>query len=1603
MTSLIYSTLFPHQKECVNAIRKYEDKHSRMLLHMTPGSGKTRIFFHEIVHTLHLKSKSRGYKCCVIIFPRIQLITQFNRDYLENDNWKPQLKNVTHISVCSEDERDDPKLSINFTTKLEEIENFLKTPKTHHIITVTYQSFLNVFKTLQKFKIDLMVFDEAHHTTSTNMEAIVYNPKIKLAKQILFVTATPENTKTVTMLPDQYLEGNQELENFMDDENESGEDTTTSSADDILVNNNNNNDIIIEELPNKNDDDYDNDNIDDDVYDYDNEDDVDDSEDEDEDEDGVDDDEDEDDGDSDSDDEDGDSEYDEDCDSDTYNKDDNEDGDGEDEDGEDDENSVNDTDNDDYDDDYYSDDGSYLECGDCGPVIFTFSHMDAVEAGICTDFDLTCSISLSSDEGNKESECPYYEKYKTIIRSAFNTGNGRILTFHSLAEKDNPKSSNVKDFTKYQDEFKRAFNEVAKNEFKNKKTFTKASLQGIVSDTKNKQTILEKHNKTPSNQISILASCETIGEGTDTTNTNCVLFNDPKGSIRSCIQGIGRLTRRGPLKSGDNGTVLLPVVLDKMIYDEHTTTKERDEYIQKAVTSEGQGFETILKVIAALKQSDPYYYNLCLKYPFAFSPLEIKKNLNKQGYKIIQSKGDLVDNVLYCKKKPYEPVDKSEINQENVQEVANKLKTDIEIHTTNMETPIVKFISEGEEENKEMVRIYKDEKTGVFHPIISNGKIKEGEIRAPLKRKKPFKFQNNAVLAMNWDIEKIFDINQSLSQAIIRCNVTGNEEKRIEEWMKKLEELKTFMDEHQARPTPKTNQRLCSWISTQFKNSKEPRKEIMRNNIVFFKWYDFLNNKKYDQYFLNNEIKWNSMLEKLTEYIRVFKKKPTKKTNKLLCCWVESQVFNFKHRKKIMTNVSIVNKWKAFINDEEFYNLFHINKDDEWNDTLEEFVKFLDNNNRRPLPKDDKHLHSWMSHQINYVKINKNITDVRMQKWNDVIQNEKYKHLFNFDFIDNWKTYFQKLLIFINTYNKKPTYTDNKILSQWTSTQIQNFKKNKKCMKNSEIFNMWNNMITDEKYKKYFIDDTLQEWNINFEELLTFIDTYKILPTLKINKKLSYWTQKQNKDYKNHTNRMKNPECFKKWTNMINDVKYSRYFLSNVQEWYNKFSDLIQFIENNNKRPSEKTNSKLNSWTQNQVKNFKEPRKNIMKSNIEVYNSWNSFVNDNKYAHLFTKDNQKEWQSKFDELIIFMDNNLKRPTPKTNYKLCRWVDHQLHNVTYKIKIMSNKHIRDIWTNMVSSDKYSKYFIKSNNNIPNSNEETISKNFNPSLQFTQLTDSFQSNTQTILYDTLLPTPTPPSAPTPTSVPTSPSTPTPAVKPKRQSKKPSSAKKCNPHVFVLSQNNDLPFEDEYFYYKVCSKCNRKKKDPKIVESKVSGSYHASNPEKKLEINTWLASLRYAPNSKAILLDADGMLTTTALVSSGCFQPSNIIIPEYDDDTFETNSKHPHYGMCLRNGRFLEDVLMSHSLADFSLIYADFTGHFKKFVEPLLDYLLTHPGQIQPHTILGLTWCNNGAMSDKDVAYNQRKIGNFEIQGGWKYMDDSPSGKYGGIMEVCFLIKV
>ncbi len=55
------------------------------------------------------------------------------------------------------------------------------------------------------------------------------------------------------------------------------------------------------------------------------------------------------------------------------------------------------------------------------------------------------------------------------------------------------------------------------------------------------------------------------------------------------------------------------------------------------------------------------------------------------------------------------------------------------------------------------------------------------------------------------------------------------------------------------------------------------------------------------------------------------------------------------------------------------------------------------------------------------------------------------------------------------------------------------------------------------------------------------------------------------------------------------------------------------------------------------------------------------------------------------------------------------------------------------------------------------------------------------------------------------------------------------------------------------------------------------------------------------------------------------------------------------------------------------------------------------------MGLTWCNNGAMSDKDVAYNQRKIGNFEIKGGWKYMDDSPSGKYGGIMEVCFLIKV
>ena len=162
------------------------------------GTGKTWIHLYFV--------SQKNYS--VMVFPRISLITQINKDYLHK--YIELFGNYKLLSICSKEElitiqeKTDKQL---YTTQKNDIHNFIDNNQFEKkIICITYQSLKNFVDCIKDKDemIDLLVYDEAHHTTGSELRKIIYDKfddailphKIK---HTIFATATPKNENGITM------------------------------------------------------------------------------------------------------------------------------------------------------------------------------------------------------------------------------------------------------------------------------------------------------------------------------------------------------------------------------------------------------------------------------------------------------------------------------------------------------------------------------------------------------------------------------------------------------------------------------------------------------------------------------------------------------------------------------------------------------------------------------------------------------------------------------------------------------------------------------------------------------------------------------------------------------------------------------------------------------------------------------------------------------------------------------------------------------------------------------------------------------------------------------------------------------------------------------------------------------------------------------------------------------------------------------------------------------------------------------------------------------------------------------------------------------------
>ena len=230
--------------------------------------------------------------------------------------------------------------------------------------------------------------------------------------------------------------------------------------------------------------------------------------------------------------------------------------------------------------------------GDCGKLASEYTYLQGLRDGILSLFELRVDLYT---------EDTVEHMYESIARAILASGNQRVLTFHADASESSSSDTSVLRFV---DEylFKEVFQNISEKEFPELLgKIQKITFIPITSGTKNKDEILDKFDKCADDEIYIVSSCRTIGEGVDTKKANMCVFVDPKSSINAIIQNIGRICRKVGYEEKP-ATILIPVCINIDKYRECDEDYEKmDEVLREQLNdSENGGFNAIMNVCAAL-------------------------------------------------------------------------------------------------------------------------------------------------------------------------------------------------------------------------------------------------------------------------------------------------------------------------------------------------------------------------------------------------------------------------------------------------------------------------------------------------------------------------------------------------------------------------------------------------------------------------------------------------------------------------------------------------------------------------------------------------------------------------------------------------------------------------------------------------------------------------------------------------------------------------------------------------------------------------------------------------------------------------------------------
>ncbi len=613
-------------------------------------------------------------------------------------------------------------------------------------------------------------------------------------------------------------------------------------------------------------------------------------------------------------------------------------------------------------------------------------------------------------------------------------------------------SSDVLSFSniKNKNKFINSFNKVLKTEYpKLKNKYKKIEFKGFTANTKNKIKILEEFDKTTDDEIYILSSCKTIGEGIDTKNANMVVFIDSKQSYVEIIQNIGRVCRKNE-NTKNNATILIPSYVDVNKYKNCKTIEEKDKVIRDEMNKNGD-FNGIMNVLSALRQEDPYMFELCLKFPNTYTEKEIKDHLKKN--KLEYDNKEYTIEELFNEYKIKYNNEKTEL--ENLENLSILLNKRIQIITNKVgEKEII--INEKLGETKYLLK--KDNKYSKIINKNNNNKVIE-KINRNIKPN----VHISKDIKVLWDIDSDINLNNKIFGGYIKSKIIGAS---VDDWMSKLNKVKEYINENKKRPSSHDKnidiQKIGIWYITQ-KINYIKKEYNMKNKIIYNEWNKF--KLEYKDYFLSNTENWYEILNKVKEYINTNKKRPSWSDKQKLERWIYHQQNNYIKKNQIMKNKVIYNEWTKFKLE---YKDYFASNTEIWYVNLNKVKEYINKNKKKPSPKEKikniSKIGKWIDTQQNNYNKKKYImkNEVIYNEWTKFILEYKNYFLLN---SEEWNNNLNKIKEYININKKKPSqYDKNKNIQKigrWFFIQQRNYNKKDQIMKNDIIYNEWTKFKTE--------------------------------------------------------------------------------------------------------------------------------------------------------------------------------------------------------------------------------------------------------------------------------------------------------------------------------------------------------------------------------------------------------------------------------------------------------------------------------------------------------------------------------------------------------------